>query len=110
MLPGPDHAYAIEPDELAAMVKSIRAVEVVGGSGIKEPLPEEMELRAFARRTIFVIRDINPGDTLTTENTSVLRCGKRGMGLHPREFPRVLGRRVVRRLESESLLRMEDLE
>lgn len=108
-LPGPDHVYALEPDELAAMVAAVRATEKALGTGVKEPQPAEMELRAFARRSIFSIRAIAAGTPLTRDNIAVLRCGKLGYGLHPREFPAVLGRTARRAIAPEQLIRSEDL-
>jgi len=35
-LPGPDHSFAIEPDELKEMVRCVREIEEAKGSGIKE--------------------------------------------------------------------------
>jgi N,N'-diacetyllegionaminate synthase len=108
-LSGPDHVYALEPRELIEMVSAIRAAEKTLGSGIKEPLPDEMELRTFARRSIFSIRPIAVGESLTRGNMAVLRCGKLGYGLHPREFPSLIGRTTRRAIEAEQLIRGEDL-
>jgi N,N'-diacetyllegionaminate synthase len=108
-LPGPDHIYALEPRELAEMVGAIRNAEKVLGSGIKTPLPDEMELRSFARRSIFSSRHIAAGEALTADNVAVLRCGKLGYGLHPREYSSLLGRTTRRAIEPEQLIRSEDL-
>ena len=47
-LPGPDHAFAIEPAEFATMVRRVRDVEVSLGSGVRLELPDD--LRAFVDR------------------------------------------------------------
>ena len=44
-LPGPDHSFALLPDELKIMVKSIRDCEKSLGVGKKIVQPEEVELR-----------------------------------------------------------------
>lgn len=95
-LPGPDHAFAVEPDELTAMVTAIRHAERTLGSGEKQVLGVEEELRAFARRSIFTLRAIAPGEPFTRENIAVLRCGKNAPGLPPRDFPQVLTTRAAR--------------
>ena len=41
-LPGPDHRASIEPDEMAAMIASIRDVEAALGDGRKVPAREEI--------------------------------------------------------------------
>lgn len=108
-LPGPDHAFAIEPDELATLVRRVREAEQALGHGRKETLPEEEELRGFARRSIFATRDIKPGETLAADNVGVLRCGKLGSELPPEALDRVLGRAAARLIAAETLIRLEDL-
>jgi N-acetylneuraminate synthase len=109
-LPGPDHVYAVEPHELRAVVEGVRAVERALGTGTKAPRPEEAELRAFARRSIFSRRPIAAGELLTRDNIAVLRCGKLPPGLHPREYPRLLGRRAARPIAVDTALGLDDVE
>jgi N-acetylneuraminate synthase len=109
-LPGPDHAYAVEPDELRALVTTIRQVEACLGSAEKAPGPEEQDLRSFARRSVFTTRRIGSGERLGPDNIAVLRCGKKGYGLHPREYPALIGRRARRDLAAETLVDPADLE
>lgn len=47
---GPDAAFAVDPDGLAAMVRAIRQAEKALGSGRKEVLPVEEALHRTARR------------------------------------------------------------
>src|SRR5262249_46693051 len=109
-LPGPDHVYALEPPQLKELVARIREVEAALGSGEKDVQPEERELRAFARRTIFVSRPVDSGARLTRSDVSILRAGNLPYGLHPREYLRVLGRPVRRPLADGETLRAEDLD
>jgi len=98
-LPGPDHAFALGPDELARMVEAIRGAERARGSGVKDVLPEEQELRAYARRGLQAIRPIARGDVLRENvNYAILRPGKQAAGLHPRRIADVEGRRASRDL------------
>jgi N-acetylneuraminate synthase len=108
-LPGPDHAFAIEAHELRTLVQRVREAEQALGHGRKETLPEEEELRAFARRSLFAVRDIEPGEPLTRENVAVLRCGKLGFGLPPEALERVIGRTTIRAINAEALIKLEDL-
>ncbi len=108
-LPGPDHQFAVEPEELHALVRSVRQTEAALGSGVKEPHPVEQEIRAFARRSIFAIRPISSGETLSRENIAVLRCGMLGSDLPPSEYERLLGRVARRDIAAESLIRLGDL-
>ncbi len=98
-LPGPDHAFAIEPDGLRAMVQAIRVAELTRGDGQKDVGPHEEELRQFAVRSIQTTRDIEAGDALVEgENVDVLRPGQRPAGMHPRHLEALRGRRAARRI------------
>ena len=72
-------------------------------------MPEEEELRGFARRSIFATRDIRAGERLTRDNVAVLRCGKLGFGLAPEALDAVLGRAAVRPIRAETQISMDDL-
>jgi len=108
-MPGPDHEFALEPDELSAMVRSIRMTEVALGSGIKSSQPVEALRRAFGRRTLFVTTTVEPGTRFTTENIKILRCGVHEPGLPPRDYERVLGAKAARKIDSYTPIRAEDV-
>ncbi len=108
-LPGPDHAFAVEPDELRLMVQKIREVEKALGTGDKAMHPVETELKGFARRTIFAIRDISPGEEIGPEDVDVLRCGKLPFGLLPKELPHLLGRKAARPIPAGSAIQGADI-
>jgi N-acetylneuraminate synthase len=110
LLPGPDHVFAVEPRELKEMVRCIRDAEKALGHGRKEALAVETELRRFARRSIFAVRDISPGDLLSRENVAVLRAGKAGFGLSPEHFEELLGRKAKKFIPKEFPVNSEDLE
>lgn len=108
-LPGPDHRFAIEPDELRAMIAAIRQTESALGTGLKVPDEAEQELREFARRSIFTVRPIREGETFTNENIAVLRSGKAGQGLPPSALDDVLGKRARRALNADLPVAAEDI-
>ncbi|HEV8245018.1 MAG TPA: N-acetylneuraminate synthase family protein, partial [Polyangiaceae bacterium] len=108
-LPGPDHAFAVEPSELALLVRRVRDVETVGGSGLKDVQTVEEELRSFARRSIFTTRPVLRGERFTRDNVDVLRQGKLDGGLPPSELERVLGSVAARDVSAEIALLDADL-
>ena len=108
-LPGPDHAYALEPAELKDLIAKIRQLEASLGSGEKVVHAEEQELRAFARRTIFTTRALAKGERLRRSDLALLRCGTVPFGLHPKEYLRLPGRSVEHELDLESAIRAEDV-
>ena len=109
-LPGPDHAFAVEPSELSLMVKKVREVEKV--LGVKEKLPGavEDELRAFARRSIFSVADIDEGQAFASDNIVVLRCGNKQHGLPPRDYHGLLGRKAARFIPADTGIQSDDVD
>ena len=108
-MPGPDHRFAIEPDELAIMVAKIREAEQALGSREKIVAPIETELRAFARRSLFTRGAIEAGEMFTVDNVVVLRNGVHPPGLPPDQLSTVLGRRAARALAGDTLVALGDL-
>ncbi len=108
-LPGPDHAFAVEPEELALLVQAVRRTEAVLGSNEKLIQNEEQELYSFARRSIFATRDIRSGESFTRDNVDVLRNGKLGSGLAPTEFGRVVQSVASRDLSTDHPLQESDI-
>ncbi|MEX0656190.1 MAG: N-acetylneuraminate synthase family protein [Nitrosopumilaceae archaeon] len=99
-LPGPDHPFALIPSELELMVNSIRNAELAKGSGKKEILKEELELRRFATRSIQAIKPILKGDTLREGvNFDVLRPGNRVRGLEARFLELLNGKKAKHDIE-----------
>ena len=110
LLPGPDHAFALEPEELARMVQSVRQTEKGLGTGLKVVQEPEKELRSFARRQIFAAKDIRTGELFTALNLAVLRRGKLPPGLEPRHWEEVLGRPARRAIPQGSAIQREDVD
>jgi pseudaminic acid synthase len=92
-LAGPDHRFAIEPDELTSMVRAIRDAHDALGSGIKRMAPAEADLYLTARRSLFAARDIAAGTILSDDDVAVLRPGT---GIEVRDLPKVIGRTAHR--------------
>jgi sialic acid synthase SpsE/RimJ/RimL family protein N-acetyltransferase len=110
-LPGPDHAFAIGPAELHDMVRGIRAAEACRGSGLKDVLAAETELRAFARRGLQATRPIKSGETLSEgKNFDILRPGKRAGGSHPRYIDQVEGHCALRDIALGDGIQISDVE
>lgn len=92
-LPGPDHKASLEPDELADMVRDIRAMQDVLGDGAKCPQPSEWDTRKAARQQVVATRDLAAGAPLVRDDLSTARCGG---GLAPTELWSLVGTRSAR--------------
>ena len=97
-MPGPDHKASLEPDELAAMTRGIRAVEIALGDGIKRPTDSEIKNRLPARKSIIAARAIRAGEIYDETNVTVKRPGD---GISAMEWPRIIGRTAPRDFAAE---------
>jgi sialic acid synthase SpsE len=88
-LPGPDHKASLEPDELKALVRSIRIVEATLGNGIKKPAPSEENTRQVARKSLVAACDLVAGTRLKQEMVAIKRPGT---GLAPALRDTLVGR------------------
>lgn len=96
-LSGPDHAFALNPEELSKMIQVIRNASKVIGSGKKEILDVEEELRRFATRSIQAIKKISSGDILQEgKNIEVLRPGKQPRGIEARFLFDIANKKATR--------------
>lgn len=87
----PDSSFSMEPGEFQKMVEDIRTVERAIGTVHYGATEEEKENVIF-RRSVFAVRDIRAGETLTEENIRVIRPG---YGLKPKFYRQVLGEKAA---------------
>lgn len=97
---GVDSAFSIEPDELKALVvETERAWQALGEVRYG---PTEAERKSLAfRRSLYVVKDIEAGEVLTTENVRVIRPG---FGLPSKHFDQILGKRIARSVKRGTAL------
>jgi pseudaminic acid synthase len=89
---GVDSSFSLEPEELRALViETGRGWESLGEIRYG---PTEAEKQSLVfRRSIYVAEDLKTGDMLTPRN---LRCIRPGLGLPPKHYESLLGRKVNR--------------
>lgn len=100
---GPDHKASLEPDELKAMVTSIRNIEKALGNGEKKPAKHEMENINIARKSIVAARDIVAGEVFSEENITTKRPGS---GINPMKWFDVLGQKATRDFVEDELIEL----
>jgi N-acetylneuraminate synthase len=110
-LPGPDHSFAITPDELKKMVWFIRECESTLNSTQKNILPDELELRQFAHRGIQAIKNIKKNDVFKEGiNVDILRPGKRKQGIHPMYIEMLEGKNSKKDISTGDGISLDDWE
>jgi N,N'-diacetyllegionaminate synthase len=92
-LPGPDHKASLEPNELVALVKAIRNVEIALGDGSKIPSNGENKNKLIARKSIVARQEIHSGDSFTEDNLTTKRPGT---GISPMKWHEILGKTATR--------------
>ena len=105
-LPGPDHPFAIEPEELRDLVHHVRDVELALGDGRKTgpSSAEAEEMFTKARRSIIAAAPIPAGTEITSEMLTVKRPG---FGIKPRLIDAVVGRRARVDIEFDDVITWE---
>jgi len=98
---GPDHPASLQPQDLKALVRGIRNIELALGDGIKRPAPCEMPNRLLVRRSVFAAEEIPLGRVLTA---AMLACKRPGTGIPAERFDELVGRRTVRRFGAGEML------
>jgi pseudaminic acid synthase len=89
---GVDSAFSLEPGDLKALVEETgRARQAVGRVTFGRTPAEEKSL--VFRRSLYITQDLKAGEALTREN---LRAIRPGLGLPPKHYEALLGRKVKR--------------
>ena len=100
-LPGPDHKASLEPDELKAMIRAIRNVEVALGSREKGVTPSEAGNKEIARKSIVASRMIRKGEILGEDNMTAKRPGT---GISPMRWKNIEGTAAIRDFDIDELI------
>lgn len=105
-LPGPDHWFSMEPEELKKFVQDIRFIEKAIGSSELIPTASEMEVSKIARRSVVAAREIKAGAKFTAND---LECKRPGTGLPPKYLLKMIGKIAKRNFKKGQLLSNKDL-
>jgi sialic acid synthase SpsE len=103
---GPDHPFALEPDELRAMIAGVRDVVAALGNGrLEGPSEAEAgEMYQLARRSVVAAADIPAGTVITRE---MLTTKRPGYGIKPKDLELLVGRPARVDIEFDDVLTWE---
>lgn len=105
---GPDHAFAMNPESWAEMVRTTRQLERALGSGNKLVAENEQDTVIVQRRCLRAGRAIKAGETLTRDMIAVLRPATPG-AIMPYDIDKVIGLKARQNLEAGQELRWTSL-
>ncbi len=89
---GVDSAFSMEPDKMRALVAETERAWQALGKISYGPTEKEKKSLIF-RRSLYVVKDMKDGDKFTKKN---LRAIRPGLGLLPKYYDTLLGKRVNR--------------
>ena len=105
---GPDHKFAMNPQNWAHMVEETRLLERCLGSTDKFVADNEFETAVIQRRCLRASRDIKSGEIFNREMIDVLRPATPG-AIKPYEIGEVIGTHSLEELPKGRELRWTDL-
>ena len=100
-LKGNDHYHAGYPDDFKKSIANIKWIGTVSGSEEKTVLPCELVPRREARRSLVLTRPMKAGEVIAADDVMAKRPGT---GISPQFTDIVVGRKVVRDLEEDTIL------
>jgi pseudaminic acid synthase len=87
---GPDADFSLDLEEFSSMVKAVREAEKALGEVTYELSDKVVKNRKFSR-SLFAVKDIKKGETITEEN---VRSVRPGYGLSPKYLSQIIGRKA----------------
>lgn len=103
---GVDAAFSMEPAEMAQLVRECNtACEVLGE--VSYEIQEQEKKSVVFRRSLYIVEDMKAGDIITEKN---MRSIRPGLGLYPKYYEDLLGRKVRRNIAKGTALNWDLLE
>lgn len=102
---GPDHPFAMNPEEFKKMTEGIRALEKALGDGIKKIMPSEEETVIIQRRGIYANKDIESGQIFSQDMAIFLRPA---IGLRPSQINKIIGKVVKHKILAGEPITLND--
>ena len=103
-LPGNDHYHAGDPEDFRKAIANFKWIDNVLGSPDKKVLDCEIVPRREARRSLVLTRNMKAGEVIQKEDIMPKRPGT---GISPVYTDIVVGRRVVRDLDEDTILKWD---
>ena len=103
---GPDAHFSLDEEEFTQMVNAIRRAELMIGSVDYEMTEKKKKSREFSR-SLFIVNDIKKGQVLNQDN---LRSIRPGVGIHPKYYDSLMGKKVNQDLDKGTPLNLKHIQ
>ena len=84
---GPDASFSLDTEEFSKMVKAVREAELSIGE-VDYNLTQKQQSGKMFSRSLYIVKDVRIGDTITEEN---IRSIRPGFGGHPKYLKKLIG-------------------
>ena len=98
-----DSKFSMSMDDFASMVSAVRNTKTIIGSVQYGPTPGEMGNMKF-RRSLYVVRDIKAGESITADNVRSIRPAK---GLEPKYYGKIIGMKALKDIPRGTALSLD---
>ncbi|GAB6100052.1 N-acetylneuraminate synthase [Halanaerocella petrolearia] len=106
---GPDHYFALEPDEFKKMMVGIRKIEKAKGRCSKSQLKEfEIEFRSEIEMKLVAKQKIDAGEKITNDKLGYLR-NKEGKGVSAWQEKEIVGLKTKNKIKENEFITYEKL-
>ena len=103
---GVDAAFSMEPAEMAQLARECNtACEALGE--VSYEIQEQEKKSVVFRRSLYIVEDMKAGDRITEKN---MRSIRPGLGLKPKYYNAVLGKKVVHDIKKGTKLTWDIIE
>jgi N,N'-diacetyllegionaminate synthase len=104
-LPGPDHWFAADSQQLKEYVITIKNAKKILGSGIVRATNSEEKMKISARRSVTSLSDIKKFETLSNENLGMRRPGD---GISTAYLDEIIGKKALKEIKKGSKIKFGD--
>jgi sialic acid synthase len=103
---GTDNAFSLEPEGLSKFIRNIKRVDILMGSSEKKQLESEIKPLIKMRKSPVLKMLKKKGEII---ELSDIALKSPGLGLHPYEIEKIVGKKLNKDLNIDDYIRLEDL-
>ncbi|MDB9812353.1 N-acetylneuraminate synthase family protein [Candidatus Pelagibacter sp.] len=103
---GNDHYHSMDSKDLKNLTDRILKVRKIFGKNKKTCLNSELVPRKYARRSLVLTNDIKKDRILSSKD---IVCKRPGIGISPVDLSKVIGKKIVKNLSEDHILKWSDL-